>query len=228
MCAWASEIMKFHSCCKRWWQGTQQPGLSCSQIKAEPTPRWKKYPDEMLLKEQVVGSWPKVIGPAYPVESLFPPTQRAGQGIVQVLPEPSVYPHTARQAPAQGDADTCAPPALVPLAVLHALLTPDSTCFGPSSHNLRLVLFWTSPAQPRRMAIWDRSTAVNPQTCEWAWPSPEQPSWAPPKWPTLRLWAKWMLIVLSNWAWAYLLHSIIVQISNWYCPRLFYELIFWI
>lgn len=59
-CAWASRIMKSHSCCKSWQQGTQQPGLSFSQIKAQPGPRWKKHPDEMHLKmNQVVGSKPE-------------------------------------------------------------------------------------------------------------------------------------------------------------------------
>lgn len=50
-CNRASGIMKSHSCCKSWQQGTEQLCLSFSQIKAEPAQRQKGYSDEMHLQK---------------------------------------------------------------------------------------------------------------------------------------------------------------------------------
>lgn len=141
--------MKSHSCCKSWQQGTQQPGLSFSQIKAEPASRWKKRPDEMRPKKnQVVGArprghWPSIYHGAIPSS---PPTQ-------QCIVQDPAWPATAKCVPTQltlgadwkQAQDTCAPTILVLTSNLTALLAPNSTCFGPSSHNLGLA----SPTQPR-------------------------------------------------------------------------------
>lgn len=132
MCAWAGGIMKFHSCCKRWQQGTQQPGLSFSQIKAEPEPRWKKYCDEMCPKIQVAGSWLKVTGPTFSIGSPFLPSQPKGRT------GHSPRPRVACQVPAhpllhvrptsRRVQDSHTPTALALPTVLKVLLAPDSTC----------------------------------------------------------------------------------------------------
>lgn len=125
------------------------PDQSCASTEMEEVPWW-----HALKKQQAVGSWPKVNGPAYPMGSHFLPSHpkgRAGQGTVQALcglPEPSVYSHPKRQAQLKVNA---AHLCTLSLGSAHCPQCTDSTCVGPSSHNLRLVLFWASPAQPRWM-----------------------------------------------------------------------------
>lgn len=88
VCARASGIMKFHSCCKRRQQGTQQPGLSYSQIKAAPARRWKKHPDDMPWRSsRLWGPDQRSMDQHIPWGlSFFLPIQRAGQVRAQSRP----------------------------------------------------------------------------------------------------------------------------------------------